>query len=160
MFTQRFSRKLELMLCTLMVFTQPATSSGITLSTMSISFGCLTNCISCSWVRFRTYYTSCTNSWKWKISRINLIINLPLYHDSQAFFDSLHNSIYWNAAPVSEKSSVCNHSGLPSSGPGLEPDRTVQSGLLPGMQVYPLVSGTGLNQTTVPFYGSSNFGSN
>ena len=53
--------------------------------------------------------------------------------------------------------SVSNGSGLPGCGPGLEPDRMVQSGLLPGKQGYPPGSGTGSNRTAVPFYGSSNF---
>jgi hypothetical protein len=57
-------------------------------------------------------------------------------------------------------SSVINGSGLPSSGPCLEPDRIVQSGLLPGKQGYTPGSGTGWNQIAVPFYGSYNFGSN
>jgi len=40
-------------------------------------------------------------------------------------------------------SSVSNGSGLPGCSPGLEPDRMVQSGLLPGKQGYPPGSGTG-----------------
>jgi len=56
--------------------------------------------------------------------------------------------------------SVSNGSGLPGCRPGLEPDRTVQSGLLPQIQGYPPGSGTGSNRTAVPFYGSYNFGSN
>jgi hypothetical protein len=55
---------------------------------------------------------------------------------------------------------VRNGSGLPGCGPGLEPDRMVQSGLLPGKQGYPPGSGTGSNRTAVPFYCSYNFGSN
>jgi len=39
--------------------------------------------------------------------------------------------------------SVSNGSGSPGCGPGLEPDRMVQSGLLPGKQGYPPGSGTG-----------------
>jgi len=56
--------------------------------------------------------------------------------------------------------SVSNGSGLPGCGTGLEPDRTVQSGLLPGIQRYPPGSGTGSDRTAGPFYGSYNFGSN
>ena len=62
---------------------------------------------------------------------------------------------------------LCSHwgcvsigSGLPGCGPGLEPDRMVQSGLLPGKQGYPPGSGTGWNRTAVPYYGSFDFGSN
>ena len=55
--------------------------------------------------------------------------------------------------------SVSNGSGLSSCGPGLKPDRMVQSGLVPGYQRYPPGSGTGSNRTEVPFYGSYNFGS-
>jgi hypothetical protein len=40
-------------------------------------------------------------------------------------------------------SSVSKGSGLPGCGPGLEPDRMVQSGLLKGKQGYPTGSGTG-----------------
>jgi hypothetical protein len=39
--------------------------------------------------------------------------------------------------------SVSNGSELPGCSPGLEPDRMVQSGLLPGKQWYPPGSGTG-----------------
>jgi len=49
-FTRSCRRTIILMLCTLSVSTQSATSSGNTLSAMSISFGSLINCISCSWV--------------------------------------------------------------------------------------------------------------
>ena len=56
--------------------------------------------------------------------------------------------------------SVSNGSGLPGCGPGLEPDRMVQFGLLPGKQGYPAGSGTGWNRTAVPYYGSCNFASN
>jgi len=58
------------------------------------------------------------------------------------------------------KYSVSNGSRLPGCSPGLEPDRMVQSGLLPGNQGYPLGLGTGLNRTAVPFNRSYNFGSN
>jgi len=44
---------------------------------------------------------------------------------------------------VRHLASVSNGSGLPGCGPGLEPDRTVQSGLLPGNQGYPPGLGTG-----------------
>jgi len=47
-------------------------------------------------------------------------------------------------------SSVSNGSGLPGCGPGLEPDRMVRFGLLPGKQGYPAGSGTGWNRTAVP----------
>jgi len=43
-------RSLILILCTLYLCTQSATSSGNTLSAMCIAFGSLMNCISCSWV--------------------------------------------------------------------------------------------------------------
>jgi len=50
MFTQRFWMKVILMFCTLFVFIEYAISSGNSLYAMSISFGSLMNCISCSWV--------------------------------------------------------------------------------------------------------------
>jgi len=56
--------------------------------------------------------------------------------------------------------SVSNGSGLPGCGPGLEPDRMLRSGFLPGKQGYHPGPGTGLKRTAVPFYGSYNFGSN
>ena len=49
-FTQSSCRTILLMLCTLKVSTQSATSSGNTLSAITICFGSLMNCISCSWV--------------------------------------------------------------------------------------------------------------
>jgi len=55
--------------------------------------------------------------------------------------------------------SVCNGSRLPSCGPGLEPDRMVQSGMLPGRLGCPADSETGLNRTAVPASGSYHFGS-
>jgi len=60
---------------------------------------------------------------------------------------------------IGDITSVSNGSGLPGCGPGLEPDRMVQSGLLPGKQGYPPGSGTGWTGTAVPYYGSCNFGS-
>jgi len=55
---------------------------------------------------------------------------------------------------------VSNCSGLPGCGLGLEQDRMVQSGLLPGKQGYPRWLGTGWNRTTVLFYCLYNFRSN
>ena len=49
-FTQSCLRTIILKLCTLSVSAPSATSSGNTLSAMSIGFGSLINCISCSWV--------------------------------------------------------------------------------------------------------------
>jgi len=49
-FTRSCWRTIILILCTLEVSTKSATSSGNTLSAMSIGFGSLMNCISCSWV--------------------------------------------------------------------------------------------------------------
>ena len=48
--TQSCWRRTILMLYTLQVSTQSATSSGNSHSAMSIAFGSLMNCISCSWV--------------------------------------------------------------------------------------------------------------
>jgi hypothetical protein len=62
---------------------------------------------------------------------------------------------------VSPNASVSNSCSLPGYGPGLEPDRMVQSRLLPGKHGYRMsLGGTGSNWTAVPFYGSYNFGSN
>jgi len=49
-FTQSSWMTIIMMLCTLLVSTQSTTSSGIIHSAMSIGFGSLMNCISCSWV--------------------------------------------------------------------------------------------------------------
>ena len=46
----RFWTKLSSMFCTLLVFIQPETDSGNTLSAMSVDFGSLMHCICCSWV--------------------------------------------------------------------------------------------------------------
>jgi hypothetical protein len=62
MFTWRFWTKLISMFCTLLVFSQSATSSGCTLPGMSIAYGSLMNCISCSWVYLKTYCTGCSNT--------------------------------------------------------------------------------------------------
>jgi len=59
-----------------------------------------------------------------------------------------------------QQSSDSNGSGLPRCGPGLEPDRMVQSSLLSGKQGYMPGSGTCSNRTAVPFYSSYHFGSN
>jgi len=74
-FTRSCWRTIILMLCTLSVCTQSATISGNTLSAMSIGFGNLMNCISCSWVQSKTYCTGCSKTWKREMSRINSTIN-------------------------------------------------------------------------------------
>jgi len=63
-FTSSFWIKLKLIVCTLMVFIQSKTSSGNTLSALSIGFGSLMNCISCSWIQSRTGCTGCSNTQK------------------------------------------------------------------------------------------------
>jgi hypothetical protein len=50
MFSPSFWTKLILMFYSLFVFVQSATSSANSLSAISISFGSLINCISCSWI--------------------------------------------------------------------------------------------------------------
>jgi hypothetical protein len=46
MFTESFCTKVISMFCTLLVFIESTTSSGNTLSAMSITFGSLMNCFS------------------------------------------------------------------------------------------------------------------
>jgi len=104
-FTGSFWTKLISMFCTLLVFIQSATSSGNTLSAMSIAFGGLMNCISCSWVQLKTYCTGCSNTWKLEMSRIKLTLNSHQYHNIQASSASLNNLILWKAAPGREKKS-------------------------------------------------------
>jgi len=103
--TQSFWMKLIWMFCTLFVFIQFATSSGNSLTAMSISFGSLMNCISCSWVKLNTYSTGCSNTWKLEISRINLTINSHQCHDIQASRASLNHSIRLKAATSRAKRS-------------------------------------------------------
>jgi len=105
MFTWTFWKKLISMFCTLLVFIQSATSSGNTVSAMSIAFGSLMNCISCSWVQLKTNCTGCSNTWKLEMSRISMTIDSHQYHDIQASSASLHYSIRWNVAPGKEKKS-------------------------------------------------------
>jgi hypothetical protein len=93
MFAQSFWTKLILMFCTLFQFSQSATSSGNSLSAMSISCGRLMNWISCSWFELKTYITGYANTWELEMSRINLTIDSHLYHDSQASHASLNHSI-------------------------------------------------------------------
>jgi len=104
-YTNSFWMKWTLMFCTLFVFIQSATSSGNSLSAMSIRFGSLMNCIICSWVKLMTYCTGCSNTWKLEMWRINLIINSHQYHNVQASSTSLNHSIRWKAAPGREKRS-------------------------------------------------------
>jgi len=66
----------------------------------------------------------------------------------------------WDADLRFALTSVSNGSWLPGCGPGLELDRMVQFGLLPGIQGNPAGSGTGRNRSAVPYYGSCNFASN
>jgi len=87
------------MFCTLVMFIQSATSSGNSLSAMSIAFGTLMNCISCSWVQLTMYCTGCSNTWKLEMSKINLTIDSHQYHDIQASSASLNHSIGWKVAP-------------------------------------------------------------
>jgi len=97
--------KLISMFWILVMFIQSATSSGNSLSAMSIAFGSHMNCISCSWVLLKTYCTGCSNTWKLEISRINLTIDSHQFHDIQLSSASLNHSIPWKAAPVRAKRS-------------------------------------------------------
>jgi len=73
---------------------------------MSIDFGSLMNCLSCSWVQLNTYWTGCWNTWKRDKSRINLTTNSHRCHDILSSSASLDNSIHWTAAPGKVKRSV------------------------------------------------------
>jgi hypothetical protein len=105
MFTLSFRTKQLSMFCTLLVFIQSTTSSRNTLSAMSIAFGRLMNCISCSWVWLKTYCTGWSNTWKREMSSINFTIDSHQYHHIHASSASLKHSIQWKAAPGREKSS-------------------------------------------------------
>jgi len=93
------------MLCTLMVFIQSATSSGNSLSAMSIAMGSLMNCISCSIVQLMIYCTDCSNTSKLEVSRINLTIDSHRYHVIQASSTSHNHFIHWKAHPGRENTS-------------------------------------------------------
>jgi len=87
----------------LLMVIRSAISSRNFLSTMSITFGSLMNCISTSWIQLNTYFTGWSNTSKLKMSTINLTIDLHQYHYIQAFSPSLNNSIPWKAAPDRDK---------------------------------------------------------
>ena len=90
------------------------------------------------------------------IARFIIIAQLCIIFIIMVFFPIFLN---FRTCKIAQ-TSVSNGSGLPGCGPGLEPDRTDQSGSWPGKQGYPPRLGTGSNRTAVPFYGSDNFGSN
>jgi len=73
---------------------------------MSIGFGSLMNCISCSWVYLKTYWTGRPNTWKRDSLRINLTIDLHWCHDIPVTSTSPNHSIHWKAAPGNVKRSV------------------------------------------------------
>jgi len=64
MSTQRLVSHLTLMFCTHFLFMQSATSCGNSLSAIAINFGGLMNCINCSGIWVKVYYTACSNSRK------------------------------------------------------------------------------------------------
>jgi len=105
-FTWSCSSTIILMLCTLWLSTQSATSSGNTLSAMSIGFGSLMNWISCSWGWLKTYCTGYSNTWKLEIAWINLTIDSHRCHDIPVSSTSLNHLIHWKAAPGKVKRSV------------------------------------------------------
>jgi len=70
---------------------------------------------------------------------ISLDLGFQVYLYTRFFSASKSiSTLAWLCPP----SSVSNSSGLPGCGPGLEPDRMVQSGLLPGKQGYPTIPTT------------------
>ena len=81
MITQRFWMKLILMVCTLLVFIQCATSSGKTIYAMCIGFRSLMNCISFPWIYLTANYTDSSNPLKLEMCRINLTIDSHWYND-------------------------------------------------------------------------------
>jgi len=105
-FSRSCWRTIILMLLTLLVSTQSATSSGNTLSAMSVGFGSLMNCISCCWVLLKTYCTGCSNTWKQEMSRIDLTIDSHWCQNIPVSSTSLNHSMHWNAAPGKVKGSV------------------------------------------------------
>ena len=86
-------RTIMLMLCTLQVSAQPSTSFDYSLSAMSIGFGIPMNCISCSCVMLKAYFTGCSNTSKLEMWRINLTIDTHRCHDIPASSTSLNHSI-------------------------------------------------------------------
>ena len=105
MVTRRFWMNLISITGTLLVFIQSEISSGNTLFAMSITFGNLMNCISCSWVLSKIHCTGCWNSWNLEMSRINLTIDSHQYHNIRASSTSPIHSIRWKAAHGREKRS-------------------------------------------------------
>jgi len=99
---QSFWTHLIAMFCTLLVFIKYNTSSGNTLSAMSISFCSLVNCIDCSWVVLKTYCTGCSDMWIPEMSGINLTIDSHRHNDIQASSSSPNHPNRWQAAPGRE----------------------------------------------------------
>jgi len=104
MLTQCFWMKL-ILIYTLFVFIQSATSSGNSLSAMIISFGKLMNCIRCSWVYLTTNCTGCSNTWKLEMSKINFTLDLHQYHDIAASSASRYHPTGWTVTPDTEMKS-------------------------------------------------------
>jgi len=105
MFTRSLLTKLILMFWTLLLFILSATSSGNTLSALSIAFGSPMNCISCSWVWLKTYCTGCSNTWKLQLLTIILRLNSHQYHDIQATSATPHHSVRWTVGSGRQKKS-------------------------------------------------------
>jgi len=106
MYTQSIWTKPTSMFCTFLVYIQSETSSGKTLSAISIDFSSVMNCICCSWVYLNSYCTGCSNTWKLEMSRINLTIHSHRYLDIQACSAPLNHMTHWNAAPSRENRSA------------------------------------------------------
>jgi len=102
MFTQTFWITLILAFWKLFVFIHSEIISGNTLSAMSISFGSLINCNSCSDLQVETYCTGCSYTWMLEMLSINLTINSHQDNDFEPSSAFLNHSIGWDAAPGSE----------------------------------------------------------
>jgi len=96
------------MFFTLWVFIQSASSSGNTLSAISIAFGSLMDCISCSGVLLKTYFTGCSDTCQLEMCRITLdnqFTSVPWYWGLQHFFKEFDSC---KAAPGRQTKSVAS----------------------------------------------------
>jgi hypothetical protein len=104
--TPNIWRRIPILLSTHYVFSQSLTSSANTLLAMSVGFGSLRNCISCSWVQSMTNCTGCSTNSKHHISRINLTINSDWCHTVLASYTSLKRCIRQTKSPHKVKQTV------------------------------------------------------
>lgn len=99
-YTRTCWRTRILMLSIIQVSAKSVTSSGNTISAISIAFGSLMNCINCSWYQLNSYCTGSSNTKQLGMFRINVRIDSHSCHNIPASSTSLTNSIQWKLPPA------------------------------------------------------------